>query len=124
MTENNTFINLILELPFPPSVNSYWGFKGHRRFLTKKAVEFKAIVAYQVLKQRTRYGKQTLEMRIVWHSPDKRIRDIDNPIKPLLDALTQAGLFDDDSQIKKLHIEFGESMKGGKTTVVLSTLLP
>lgn len=123
MTENNTSVNLILELPFPPSVNGYWGFKGHRRFLTKKAVEFKALVAYQVLKQRIRFGKQTLEMRIIWHPPDRRIRDIDNPIKPLLDSLTQAGLFDDDSQIKKLHIEFGDLIKGGKTTVVLNSLL-
>jgi crossover junction endodeoxyribonuclease RusA len=123
MTENNTSVNLILNLPYPPSVNGYWGFKGHRRFLTKKAVEFKALVAYQVLKQRTRFNKDILEMRIVWHPPDRRIRDIDNPIKPLLDALTQAGLFEDDCQIRKLHIEFGAIIKGGKTTVVLKPLL-
>ena len=92
--------------------------------MTKKAVEFKTLVAYQVLKQRTRFGKDRLEMRIIWHPPDRRTRDIDNPIKPLLDALTQAGLFKDDSQIRKLHIEFGELIKGGKTTVILKPLLP
>jgi crossover junction endodeoxyribonuclease RusA len=123
MTENNSSVNLILELPFPPSVNGYWGFKGHRRFLTKKAVEFKALVAYQVLKQRIRLGKNILEMQIIWHPPDRRTRDIDNPIKPLLDALTQSGLFEDDSQIRKLKIEFGEVIKGGKTTVILKPLL-
>lgn len=123
MTENHTSVNLILELPFPPSVNGYWGFKGHRRFLTKKAVEFKTLVAYQVLKHRTKFGKAALEMHIIWHPPDRRIRDIDNPVKPLLDALTQSCLFEDDSQIRKLHIEFADVIKGGKATVRINALL-
>ena len=32
--------NIFLVLPLPPTINSYWGFSGHRRFLTLAAREF------------------------------------------------------------------------------------
>lgn len=109
-----------LILPWPPSVNTYWGFHGHRRFLTKKAQEFKKDVAIAV--QAQRLGQSRLSVTIIAHAPDKRVRDLDNILKPTLDALVQAGLFDDDSQVDLLTIQRGEIVKGGKAIVTVATM--
>jgi crossover junction endodeoxyribonuclease RusA len=113
----------ILTLPFPPSINTYWGFHGHRRFLTKKALQFKAEVLAVILTTNTKsYGDDLLAMNIVWFPPDRRIRDIDNPIKPLLDSLVQANVMNDDSQIRQLTLQFGEICKGGKALVTITNI--
>ena len=112
-----------LILPFLPSVNTYWGFHGHRRFLTKKALQFKAEVSAVILATNTKsYGNDLLTMNIVWFPPDRRIRDIDNPIKPLLDSLMQANVMNDDSQIRQLTLQFGEVFKGGKALVTITNI--
>lgn len=36
--------------------------------------------------------------------PDKRRRDIDNILKPILDAIGHAGIYKDDSQVKELYV--------------------
>jgi crossover junction endodeoxyribonuclease RusA len=89
-----------ITLPYPPSVNTYWGFSGHRRFL----------------------GKQRLEMTVVLYPPDKRVRDIDNVLKPTIDALCQAHIFNDDSQIDVLFVRRAEVVKGGKCVVSIEVL--
>jgi len=111
-----------LSLPFPPSINTYWGFHGHRRFLTKKALVFKELVANEVRSQPIRFGDQYLSLTLEFYPPDRRIRDIDNPVKPLLDSLVQSGLFNDDSQIKVMHIYMKEPIKGGTSRVQISVI--
>ena len=110
-----------LSLPFPPSINTYWGFHGHRRFLTKKANVFKELAASAV-KQHPSFGGQLLSISLDFYPPDRRKRDIDNPVKPLLDALVCAGLFDDDSQIKEMSLKMHEPIKYGLTKVKISVL--
>lgn len=112
---------LSLSLPYPPSVNTYWGFQGHRRFLTPKAQAFKVAVLQAVRLTNIRFNSSRLELIIALHCPDKRARDIDNVLKPLLDALVQAGLFDDDSQVDMITITRKESIKGGKTIVFVTS---
>ena len=113
---------LTLFLPYPPSVNTYWGFHGHRRFLTKKALEFKELVSKEIKAQPVRFGSEYLSLTLGLNPPDRRIRDIDNPIKPLLDSLVAAGLFDDDSQVKRLTIEMLDPIKGGVATLKIVAL--
>ena len=83
-----TEISLIL--PLPPSINVYWGFSGHKRFLTLQAREFKVQVAHIVSQQPIRFGNKRLDVNIVFHFKDKRRTDLDNYCKSLFDALTQA----------------------------------
>ena len=98
--------------PYPPSVNGYWGFHGSHRYLTPKAKAFKAEVVLASIGHQ-KYGANKLSVSITLNPPDKRVRDIDNSIKSLLDAMCQAGLFDDDSQVDKLLVERGAIVKGG-----------
>ena len=110
--------------PLPPSVNSYWGFHGHRRYLTPKAKQFKDKVSEIIIENQVpKFGTNKLEIEICLYPPDKRTRDIDNSIKSCLDALCQAGVFDDDSQIDVLIVQRGEVYKGGKAEVRIEILL-
>lgn len=113
---------LNLTLPYPPSVNTYWGFKGSQRFLTKRAKEFKAEVeAAFILSEHPGMGDDRINLVVFLHAPDKRVRDIDNIAKPLLDALTQAGVFNDDGQVDRLLIVRRETKKGGECRVVIDS---
>jgi crossover junction endodeoxyribonuclease RusA len=115
---------IVLNIPaLPPSVNSYWNFHGHQRFLTKKAIDFKVLVAQIVSQSGVKsLGSNRLEVIVTLYPPDKRARDLDNNCKSLLDALCQSGLFDDDSQIDVLTLQRGKVIKGGKTCVFIEVL--
>ena len=113
---------LTLILPLPPSVNSYWGFAGSRRFLTLAAREFKKEVAHIASQQHINFGDKRLSLTVTLHFKDRRKSDIDNRIKSLLDALVQAGLFDDDSQVDELHVYRGEIIRQGKSLIKISEL--
>lgn len=49
--------------------------------------------------------------------PDARRRDLDNLLKPILDGLTAAGIWDDDSQVDELKIVRGEQTPHGRVMV-------
>jgi crossover junction endodeoxyribonuclease RusA len=115
--------NLVLHLPFPPSVNTYWGFQGSRRFLTNKAKIFKQTVLTQFLCSNHKgFATTRLKVCIKLFAPDRRIRDIDNHAKSLLDALCQAGVFNDDSQIDHLTIVRKQLFKNGLCIVTIEPL--
>ena len=105
--------------PYPPSVNGYWGFHGSHRYLTPKAKAFKQEVVLASIGHE-RYGANRLFVSVILNAPDRRIRDLDNYLKSLGDAMCQAGLFDDDSQIDKLLVERGAIVKGGLCKVIIS----
>lgn len=114
---------ILLNLKYPPSVNTYWGFHGNRRFLTTRANAFKNHVSEQVIETCTpKLGKARIELTVTLCPPDKRKRDIDNVLKSLIDSLCQAGVFDDDEQVDVLMVQRGEIVKGGRTVVMIETL--
>jgi crossover junction endodeoxyribonuclease RusA len=49
---------------------------------------------------------------------------LDNNLKSLIDAICQAGVFDDDEQIDVLMVQRGEIVKGGRAIVMIETLPP
>lgn len=108
-----------LKLPLPPTINHYYGVRGKRRFIRPAGTEYRKEVADIV----SEIGIKTLEGRLsvfiaIW--PSNRIRqDLDNRLKALQDALTHAGVWEDDSQIDELHLIRKEVIKGGKVEVVI-----
>jgi crossover junction endodeoxyribonuclease RusA len=61
-----------------------------------------------------------VHVAIVWTPPDRRRRDVDNVIKPLLDALTHAGVWADDSQVYALTIVRVRPQRPGNLVVTIT----
>lgn len=106
------------DLPWPPSVNTYWRKWKNRMVISGEGRAFRAstleLMYFQcVIKELT--GR--LAVTIDAYPPDKRVRDLDNILKSLLDAMQHAGLYKDDSQIDRLTIERREIEKPGKVRV-------
>lgn len=111
-----------ISLPYPPTVNHYWGQLGSRKFLGKKGKEFREAVFLCSLNARKVALNERLHMEVYLYPPDNRKRDVDNVLKPLLDALEHAQVYENDSQIDKLCITRMEVVKGGMCDVVISQL--
>jgi len=111
-----------LTLPYPPTVNHYWGQLGSKKFLGKKGKEFREAVFLCSLNARKGALNERLHMEVYLYPPDNRKRDVDNVLKPLLDALEHAGVYENDSQIDKLCITRMDVTKGGVCDVVISQL--
>ena len=97
-----------LYLPFPPTINSYYVKTKNGQFISQKGRKYRVDVEAEVREQ---FSFSALDgqllVEVVLHMPDKRRRDLDNYMKALLDALTLAGVWEDDSQIDQLAIYRG-----------------
>jgi crossover junction endodeoxyribonuclease RusA len=109
---------LTINLPYPPSVNSYWLTSGRRRYISKRGMEFKSAVV-EICQGLEGFGTDMIEVAVIFHPRDKRLMDLDNSLKAIGDSLQDAGMFEDDSQIWKWTIERGEKIKGGGCTVAI-----
>jgi crossover junction endodeoxyribonuclease RusA len=108
-----------LVLPWPPSVNHYWLQRGTARFIGAKGKAFRQAVAEECAAQGVASLEGRLSVHVAMWPPDKRRRDIDNPMKALLDACEHAGCYADDSQIDELHIIRQEVHRGGRCVVMI-----
>ena len=111
-----------LTLPFAPTVNSYWGFHGARRFVSTRGVYFRYLVAGIVGKLGMEPLTGRLSVYVAVYPPDKRVRDLDNLCKGLLDSLTYSKLYIDDSQIDKLTLERKPKFPGGKLELTIDVI--
>jgi crossover junction endodeoxyribonuclease RusA len=99
----------LIYLPYPPTINHYY-YGG--RVLNAKARQYRQDVQAAILAsmggtvQAT--GNHNLSVEITLMAPDRRKRDIDNPVKPILDGLQYAGVIVDDSQVNRLTVVRGE----------------
>lgn len=114
-----------LELPWPPSVNSYWRTFQGRMIISKSGREYrKAVQALlmplgQAIRQ---HAKERLAVLLQAYPPDRRRRDLDNIGKALLDALAAAGVYEDDSQIDDFHVIRRRVIPGGKVLVAINVM--
>ena len=117
-----------LTLPFPPSVNTYWRapnkgpLKG-KHLMSAAARRFQSDACAAIIEQLRRLPKPSSSLcavEIMLYPPDHRPRDIDNYTKGLFDALTHAGVWEDDSQVKRMLVEWGPVVTGGKVEISIS----
>lgn len=124
-----------MALPMPPSANSAWDYrciysKKYKRWMACKYTtnEYKAYteeIGWLITAAKARHwSDQRLRVQIVACFHDKRDQDVDNRVKPLLDALAAAQLFKNDSQVDECEIRRGPEMKGGKVMVSVWEILP
>lgn len=94
-----------LVLPWPPSVNRYWRSVNGRVLIAAAGRKYRTDVELSMrLAGRKGIGPAPVRVSIDAYLPDARRRDIDNLLKAPLDALTAAGMWDDDSQVQALSI--------------------
>lgn len=117
---NSSVIELML--PYPPSVNNYWLQSKRGRYISKRGVAFRQAVAELACDAKVQALEGRLSVHIALFPPDKRVRDVDNVLKSLLDACEHAGCYRSDSQIDELHIIRQPVRKGGGCTVIILTI--
>lgn len=109
-----------LTLPLPPSINCYWRKSPRGMYITKEGKTFRQRVAEIVTEHNAiKFGDARLCVAMHVSMRDRRVADIDNRVKAALDALTHAGVYDDDSQIDELFVYRGEIVKGGRCNVMV-----
>lgn len=105
-----------ITLPFPPSVNSYWGQRVVKAtkgpmvgrhiavpFLTDKARQFREDALKLALGRKCVSSGSAIAVHVMVYPPDKRARDLDNLSKGILDALVHAKILRDDADIWDLR---------------------
>jgi len=103
-------VNLVI--PWPPTVNHYWGQRhgGRGRYIKAAGLRFRTRVKELIevsgitLKL---YGCTNIKVAAVASAPDRRERDLDNLWKATLDALQHAELYRSDGLINSNHMDRG-----------------
>jgi crossover junction endodeoxyribonuclease RusA len=109
----------LLFLPWPPSLNRYWRNVHGRTLISAEGRDYRGAVVTGLKRfgGAPALGAQRLSVHIIAAPPDKRRRDLDNLLKAALDALTHAGVWDDDGQIDRLLIQRGPVTPGGSLRI-------
>ena len=106
---------LTFELPWPPSVNTYWRnitVNGRGRTVISVAGrKYKREVSIRFHLATKMMGRLAVEIDAF--PPDHRARDLDNLLKSLFDACTAAGVWGDDSQIDQITVKRGNVVENG-----------
>ena len=117
----------VLSLPFPPSINDYYGLtcnaKIPRKYIKEKGRLYKKEV--QTIIQRKDLELRAnvpLSISIIITPPDNRVHDIDNILKCLFDSLTEANFWENDSYVRKLQMEYVPPSKSGSILIFVEAL--
>ena len=106
-----------------PSVNHYYRHVGPRVLISRDGRKYREIVAGIVSQLGISQLKGKISLHAQFYPPDKRRRDLDNVGgKVLLDTLQAAGLFKDDSQVKRILLEMHEPIEGGMCFIKLENM--
>lgn len=126
--KNTGAVGMTLVLPFPPSVNTYWrapnkGPLAGRHLVSADGRKFQSAACAAIIEQLRRLPKPSTEqaaVEITLYPPDARRRDLDNYNKALFDALTHAGVWEDDSQVKRMLVEWGPIVPKGRVEITIT----
>lgn len=113
-------MELILSLPWPPTANKIWRTTRSTVYSSEKYKQF-ATLSFLTVKQQlprtfVRFAG-SVRVAIDLYPPTRKSYDIDNRIKPTLDALTKSAVWDDDDQVVELIVRKRSVVKNGKAEV-------
>lgn len=109
--------------PLPPTINHAYGVRrGGGRFIKSAGIAFRATVAEIVAAAGHPMLTGRLALFVAIHPATRARQDLDNRSKALQDALTHAGVWEDDNQVDDLHMVRREIVKGGLVKVVITEL--
>jgi crossover junction endodeoxyribonuclease RusA len=111
---------IVATLPYPPSVNHYWVLGRGHLYVSPDGRQYRRRVSAILTGAPQMVGPVAVAIEV--HPPDRRRRDLDNLLKCLLDSLTNAGLWADDSQVESLSIARGETKSAGSVLVAIEPM--
>lgn len=112
-----------LTIPFPPSANHIWRAGNGRTYRSKEYKIFlnNVCVAWLTTNRAGWRTDRFYKVEIDLYPQDRRKFDVDNRIKPTLDALTNANVWNDDSQVVSVTATKREPDKRRPRAVVAIT---
>lgn len=111
---------VILQLPWPPSINSYWKRSKFGSVYVSsegKAYGVAVVALIRRLQEAALVGRISLDAK--FYPPNRQRRDLDNCLKVMIDAIQASGIISNDFQIKKLSAEMFEPIPNGGAIVEL-----
>lgn len=116
----------VIRLSYPPSANILWRRVGRRMVVSAEARQWKAAAALTAQAAGMRVIAGAVEVQLVLHPKLTKagkasvVRiDLDNAIKPTLDALNGVA-WQDDKQVVRIVAEVGDPILGGGLTVTVN----
>ena len=113
-------MELILSIPWPPTENKIWRTSRSMMYSSEKYKQFSTLTFLMVKQQLPRtFEKFAGPVRVTLdlYPPTRQSYDIDNRIKPTLDALTKSAVWEDDDQVVELIVRKRSVVKRGKAEV-------
>lgn len=128
-------MNIRLFLPWPPSINAYYiQSRAHARGKPSPKIHSGAARTYhkkleiaiheQIPEITLEPLSDKLRLVSVLHPPDRRIRDIDNYVKPMLDSLTMSNVWEDDKLVDQHENYRGIVTKFGMVRLAITLAGP
>lgn|GEM_PF-3726264 len=114
-----------LKLPWAPSANQIWrNHSAGQVYLAKKYQVFLEQAYYAWLAQGAPHFKsKAAQVALYLYPPSAHGYDVDNRIKPTLDALTKIGFWKDDRIVRKVSASAERPVEGGAIIVVADALV-
>ena len=105
----------MLRLPFPPSLNGLFNNTRRGRAKTKAYEKWINAAGMGLMIQRPHKHEGAVSISIVANPPDRRKRDLDNLLKPVLDLLVRHQVIKDDCTqcVRSLSISLGNADENG-----------
>ena len=109
-------VDMSVILPAPPSANAMYIIVNGKRVKSKRYVYWRSSVGY-LLRARFRQMPHKTPLRVELRAAVSRRRDIDNLIKPTLDALQACGVIKDDRWVDSIIMNRAIVVAGGQGTL-------
>lgn len=107
-----------LSLPYPPAGNNlFFNVPGRGRVKSSRYTQWLTEAGWMLAEQKPGRVMGEYEADIIAYRPDKRRRDLDGIIKPLLDCLVAYRVTGDDSLARKITIAWADGGDGVAVTV-------